>query len=46
MDGVGRGLVAHVKERIGHCDQAKAAQALRRGVDQHPICRARTGSVY
>ena len=32
---VGRRLVVHVEERVGHCGQAEATQALRHGVDQH-----------
>jgi hypothetical protein len=32
---VGRRLVAHVEERVGHCGQTEVAQALRHGVDQH-----------
>jgi hypothetical protein len=32
---VGRRLVAQLEERVGHCGQAKAAQALRHGMDQH-----------
>jgi hypothetical protein len=34
---VGRRLVAHVDERVGHRGQAKAAQALHHGMDQHRL---------